>query len=928
MKNRKSYKLHILLSVAALFVIALTAFGITYSWIEGGTTYSIQTEEDGDVKTGSVPDTKIYEGLTLSPSINSEISLNQFDKNTNSAQEIYFSEVSSADGLNFFFPTAFDKSHNATSFRKANNNDYGTKFINYNFDVTVAKKCYLAFSESPIINVVKNGSKVNDTSAFRIMIKNGEKSYILTTASDSKTTQAVTDVKGTTQELTAYSANDYVYNDNHTAKLFEYETGDTDNIEVSVWLDGESATSEILGADVTVDMNLKAIEELYKIIFDAVTESNSGDSSVDDFTGGKINGGSVKIEKSILVGETASATATANTHYTFGGWYSDSKCDTADLVTDDVKISKTVDSNATYYAKFVEDPKFNVSFDAVTFDNNGNTTENGFIGGVIKESTTTHATPFNLKIYENDTVSATATANDNYNFDGWYSDKACTVSISSDNVLSKAVTGNATYYAKFVEKSKYTIDVKSKTYPDTETGGTVSINGESSYLGYKDSTATIKAEEKEGYGFVGWYTDEDCTNEYSTTADTTVTVGSENATYYAKFVKQYNVTLIVKTDGADGGNGGAVNIDSEVSDDSTEITVTKKVTHGSIVNLYAKENYGYQFTGIYDSEDKFIQKVLPCSQQITSDVTYYACFEKLPDSTTTIYFETREGFKSYYAWVYSDVGAHYSGSAWPGTAATLDSATGYYKYTFTTSDTGKFRVIVSDNGSNQYPAGGSDGLEGDIGGTYLFKSGSPSKLETFDPSSKITISVVAVTEGTVTVNGSSSVLVDAGSTVNLVATPNEGYTFAGWYTNSSCEDKYKVENASETASVTVGSTNTTYYAKFVETENKNIIYLKPNSNWKQASARFAIYLFVDDNTYQWVSMTQVGSTGYYQAEIPDGNWKNIIFVRMNGNTTDNNWNNKWNQTSDLTIPTDGTNCYAIASGTWDKGGGTWSTYTP
>ena len=49
---------------------------------------------------------------------------------------------------------------------------------------------------------------------------------------------------------------------------------------------------------------------------------------------------------------------------------------------------------------------------------------------------------------------------------------------------------------------------------------------------------------------------------------------------------------------------------------------------------------------------------------------------------------------------------------------------------------------------------------------------------------------------------------------------------------------------------------------------------------------------------------------------------------MNPATTANSWDNKWNQTGDLTVPTDGTNCYTVADNTWDKGGGAWSTYTP
>ena len=73
-------------------------------------------------------------------------------------------------------------------------------------------------------------------------------------------------------------------------------------------------------------------------------------------------------------------------------------------------------------------------------------------------------------------------------------------------------------------------------------------------------------------------------------------------------------------------------------------------------------------------------------------------------------------------------------------------------------------------------------------------------------------------------------------------------------------------------------------------------------------------------------MTDADGDGYYECEIPEG-YPNVIFCRMNPSATANNWNNKWNQTADLTVPTDGTNCYTVKAGTWDKGGGTWSTYT-
>lgn len=106
---------------------------------------------------------------------------------------------------------------------------------------------------------------------------------------------------------------------------------------------------------------------------------------------------------------------------------------------------------------------------------------------------------------------------------------------------------------------------------------------------------------------------------------------------------------------------------------------------------------------------------------------------------------------------------------------------------------------------------------------------------------------------------------------------------------------------------------------------EKVVYLKPNSNWTQSNARFAAYFFGGTTGEKWVSMTKVGD-GTYEAHLPEGYdyGCNIIFCRMNPSTTANNWNNKWNQTSDLKTPTDGKNLYTVKAGTWDKGGGTWS----
>ena len=107
---------------------------------------------------------------------------------------------------------------------------------------------------------------------------------------------------------------------------------------------------------------------------------------------------------------------------------------------------------------------------------------------------------------------------------------------------------------------------------------------------------------------------------------------------------------------------------------------------------------------------------------------------------------------------------------------------------------------------------------------------------------------------------------------------------------------------------------------------EKVLYLKPNNNWKSDNARFAAYFFGGNPAEVWVSMKDDDKDGTYEVNLPTGYdyGCNVIFCRMNPSTTANNWNNKWNQTSDLKTPTDGKNLYTVNEGTWDKGGGTWS----
>ena len=103
------------------------------------------------------------------------------------------------------------------------------------------------------------------------------------------------------------------------------------------------------------------------------------------------------------------------------------------------------------------------------------------------------------------------------------------------------------------------------------------------------------------------------------------------------------------------------------------------------------------------------------------------------------------------------------------------------------------------------------------------------------------------------------------------------------------------------------------------------LYLSPGV-WNVDGARFAAYFYTGETKSEWQSCTLVsGETDIYEVS-PSQSYSNVIFCRMNGSTTTNNWNNKWNQTNDLTC--DGTKTLYTISGWGDgKSPGTWSVYS-
>lgn len=177
------------------------------------------------------------------------------------------------------------------------------------------------------------------------------------------------------------------------------------------------------------------------------------------------------------------------------------------------------------------------------------------------------------------------------------------------------------------------------------------------------------------------------------------------------------------------------------------------------------------------------------------------------------------------------------------------------------------------------------------------------------------LQVAATGEGTLTYQWQSSTdnttFADITGETSAIYTPPTDKAGTTYYhcivSSGSCSE------TSATATITIAADNT--------------IYLKPNSNWLQDNARFAVYYWDASNT-GWADMTRVSECEeVYMAQIP-ANYTNIIFCRMNPSSAENNFNDGtiWNKTGDLTIGN--SNLYELTEDNNNWSTGSWNTYTP
>jgi|GEM_PF-1149734 len=290
-------------------------------------------------------------------------------------------------------------------------------------------------------------------------------------------------------------------------------------------------------------------------------------------------GGSVVQPQTIEYGSTATRPANpTRPGKLFTGWFTDSLCANA------FDFSTPITANTTIYARWETDPAITTNY-VVAFDSNGGSntpSQTISSGGLVTKPTDPTKT--------------------GYAFRNWYTDPACT------NVynFSKPVTSDMILYAGWYKVERVvTFNSNGGSLVDSQR----LANGETAY--YMEST-------KQGYTFLGWYTDEQLTNEYD--FDTPVT---NSITLYAKWIQQ---EMTVTFDSMGG---------SDVAEDYPK-------WGGIVAEPEVPVREGYNFLGWYtDSE---CTTKYNFNTPVKKDITLYAKWEKGPEEETyDVTFDTSGG---------------------------------------------------------------------------------------------------------------------------------------------------------------------------------------------------------------------------------------------------------------------------------------------
>ena len=575
--------------------------------------------------------------------------------------------------------------------------------------------------------------------------------------------------------------------------------------------------------------------------------------------------GTAPTAKTVLKGGKVTApTAPTATGYTFGGWYKEANC------TNAFDFNTAITADITLYAKWTEKTY------SLTFKHDGH--------GTIKVGGTTVNSGSTASVNHVNTKTLVATPNTGYNFSSWTLSGSDTsaVTIGSTSTASttiKATNTGATVTANFTPKT-YTITLD-------KNGGASNGSATATYNSNSVTNATYPTR-----------TDYRCNGYFTAATDGTLVLNTDGtlaksvsgytdangnwtkdgiATLYAQWT--HDVTEYTVTFGAGTGFTSYGSVSAYNNTTSAPITLPATVRSGQSITFTATPETGYEVEGWY---------------------TNAACTEGKHDAGSTTYNTSITGVTNVYV---KFVEKKWSVAFTAGTGGTVDPS----KEQEVGQVTGA--TIIAE------PAKGYSfaGWTSSNGGSF---NDAKAETTTFYPTAETTVTA-NFTENLYTIivessdNNQGTVTPSTGEAgvatpIEVTAIPETGYRFVNWTATSGITI---ADPTSATTTITA-TKNGTLTAHFEEIP-PHTIYLNPDS-WTADSARFSVYYWNNTNPNgSWAEMVKVDANSqYYMVEIPN-EYQDIMMVRLDPNKPENNWDNDWNQSGNLTIPTDGKNLYQL-----------------
>lgn len=929
-KNKKTRKGFILTMVALVEVLAISVVSVS-AWVETISTITIKAE-------GAKIDNYVYTNADIGSDNGYSGKTIDLTKYFRAAGGVHLASASSADGENIFFPIKKSdvSGFGVNSYRCADVNDKNVNYIDFSFNVKVDKTFNANHAEFYLDQVPKISIGGADVSGnlVRMAITDTDTQNTVVCGSEASNKNVVSKAEGNQTPETVRAFSDFVVNpESEPTELFRVDKGSSKTINIKVWLQDDKAATEYAGKTVSISgVNI-------------VTQNKKGNKVY--FVDRTVNKTTKNWTKNVTFqqGDKTPVTMKFNEKsHTYSCEYTpaDGKTEvkfTSGSVTWSTDMKSLNSGESMYYTAYGDHNESNAGY--------------GTWGEVIEISVSSKTADVLPNTGNVSSVYMVPDKNDSYskvrmpftadkkNWVGYIAKEKAddmTFSFTNNNKKYEIPAPNRGNSTHFVVTSATTGYWDPPATITVTAGKNDAGDPKVSYDSLKSTTISVtpgtkvklEANPKTGFVLKNWVISGTSTVADGIGSDGSFTpTASGNYNFTAVYVESLTFEAYVRTyDGAslsENTNGGSVEIkcgnqNSTVdSNDGTHITLN--TVKGSTVTYYAKAKDGYVFdgwytdadckTGLENSSDKYELANVETSKKL------YARF-KVDTYTVEAYAQHGNNVPSGDAGNVSFDNNNYASEVTT-TVNRNGEVTFYAKpekgYAFigwyATKDAADPKVAVKDCT-----------LNGDV---YSTKINIPySDVKTYELYARFkalyTVEAKAmynnenvVTAGTVKVGNEkadkiSSKPVMEGNDVKVEAIANNGYKFAGWYTDEACNKPYFTEN-NNVSPITLNkvSKGITLYAKFES--DLTTIYFYNTYNWDKVCA----YMWEDgkdnnNDAFPGKPMTYLGGKVWEYSYSSSESWNRVIFsIGSSSNQSENitlqqdkkYYKNGWQPSSDI-----------------------------